>query len=177
MSAEFLICNVRILTFVTCLIRHFGIYIHEYFSNCLVGTCQTWYRYYCASLITVLQLWVLPLTLTRNPLQTTTVIQSNIRVKTSSLGNGDESGKKDYLYFPLKINFSKTSLSVLQELWVTLFIRPSFSYNVKVRPMGVFVTAKMQTEMIYGVQHWQWKIPQNSEHGPPYLPKGKMQTL
>ncbi|XP_021933143.1 ets DNA-binding protein pokkuri isoform X2 [Zootermopsis nevadensis] len=36
---------------------------------------------------------------------------------------------------------------------------------------NVCVTVRMQAEMMYEAQHWEWREPQISEHGPPYLPK------
>jgi hypothetical protein len=49
----------------------------------VLGTCHTYYRYYCPNLLTVLQLCVLPL-IARNPLQTIKT-NHNINVKTLSL--------------------------------------------------------------------------------------------
>jgi hypothetical protein len=55
----------------------------------------------------------------------------------------------------------------------SIYVRFSERQNEKVHPVGVCVTVKMQAEMIYEIQHWEWRVPQTSEHGPPYLPKGK----
>jgi hypothetical protein len=68
MSTEFLICSEKeILLFVACFNRHFRVLPFEYFSNRVVGTYQR-YRYYCPSLLIVLQLDVLPRILTEFPL-------------------------------------------------------------------------------------------------------------
>jgi hypothetical protein len=60
-----------------------------------VRTCRTCYRYYCPSLSTVLQLSVLPVTLSTE-FPSITITQTDIDVKTSSLRNGDESEKKRF---------------------------------------------------------------------------------
>jgi hypothetical protein len=80
----------HILPFVAFYNCHFRALLFEYFSVCVVGTCQTCYWSYCLSLITVLQLSVLLQTLSIQPHQ---IIQRDISIKTSSLGNGGESEK------------------------------------------------------------------------------------
>jgi hypothetical protein len=60
---------------LTFLNRHFTVLLFEFSSNHTVGTCQT-----CTSLIIVLPLFAFHRLLAWNPLQMTTIIQSNINV-------------------------------------------------------------------------------------------------
>lgn len=46
--------------FVAFLNRQFVVFLFEYDSNSVVGNCQTYYRFYRQSVVTVLQLSVLP---------------------------------------------------------------------------------------------------------------------
>jgi hypothetical protein len=77
--------------------------LFEYFSVRLVGTCHACYRYYCPSLITALQLSVVPWTLNPESPLNDHKIQSDIDVKTSLLRNGDDSEKKSYLHVLLQM--------------------------------------------------------------------------
>jgi hypothetical protein len=90
---ELHICILRISKF-----RHFC---------CCHCSC---YRYYCPSLITALQLSVLPRTLSAEIRQNVT--ESDIDIKTLSLGNSGESErKKSYLHIPIQMMFPTISLS------------------------------------------------------------------
>jgi hypothetical protein len=66
--------------------RHFRVLLFEYFPNRVARTSHTCYSYCCPSLLTVLQLSVLHILLTRNFFQTITIIQSDVNVKALSLG-------------------------------------------------------------------------------------------
>jgi hypothetical protein len=59
-GAPYLQWKKETLPFVAVSSLHFRLLLSENFSNCVVGTC---YRYYCPSLLSVLQLSVLPLTI------------------------------------------------------------------------------------------------------------------
>jgi len=65
--------------------RQFRGLLFESCSNRVVGTCQTCYRYYCPSLLTVLQLYVLPRTLSTESASKITVIQSDINVNVATV--------------------------------------------------------------------------------------------
>jgi hypothetical protein len=89
MSVEYLFCNkINKLCFRSISNRNFGVLPFEYFPNRVLGTCQTRYHYYWPRLLTVLQMSVATSTncyRARNPLQTITVLQSDLNVNALSL--------------------------------------------------------------------------------------------
>jgi hypothetical protein len=102
--------------------RHFSVLLSEYISVRVMGTCQTFYRHYCPSLITALQLSVLFHELSaRSSRQTITIIKSDINVNTSSGGNSGVSEKKSYLNFLLHTISPTASLSIVLQLWIALY--------------------------------------------------------
>jgi hypothetical protein len=112
----------QILPFVAFFSRHFRVFLFEFFSVIVVGTCH---RYYCPSLITALQVSYFHELSARSPHQTITKIQNNINVKTSTVANL----KKHYLHFLLQVIVSTTFLSVVLELWIALYIRAALCYS------------------------------------------------
>jgi hypothetical protein len=60
----------------------------------VVEICRSCYRYHCPSLLLLFQLSVLARAISKDPLQTITIIHSDINVKTLALGNGYESHTK-----------------------------------------------------------------------------------
>jgi hypothetical protein len=97
MSVEFLIFNEMKNSAIPIIFScHFRVLLFEYFSDRVVGTCQTCYRYCCSSLLTVFQLslGLPPQTLSIRSPSNDHLIQSDIDVRTSSIGNSDQSEEK-----------------------------------------------------------------------------------
>jgi hypothetical protein len=100
--------------------RQFRGLLFESCSDRVVGTCQTCYRYYCPSLLTVLQLYVIPRTLSTESASNDYSNRKRHHCRNHVTRKRRRIWKKKYLHLLLKM--ISPAISIVLEFSITLYI-------------------------------------------------------